>query len=281
MSEDEGFILLMGIIAGVAGAFTLSSSRLHELFTRGNAGIGLHRLVVLASLAWTGYVIAFHGDESIRGIYVVFYLVLGYAAVKVFGQLFGPSLIGFDLRRDVFVRGNRPIALFTAAFALATGLIYGGSLWGEADPLSDAEGGWWIPAGFFLLGWGLLVAVTALYARRGRRLQRQLRRELDLRSARTAATFVLGSSLLILQGVAGDFWGWTEGLLSLGTIALMLIGHELLGGPGDAASEPIGRGPVVSLREFLEHLLVAGLALLCLWLNHLVSQHYASALPGG
>jgi hypothetical protein len=280
VSEDEYFILWVSLFGALAAAVTLSASRLHDLFTRGNAGIGMHRAAMLATLAWILYVIAFHGDESIRGIYVLFYVVLGYAAVKSFGQLFGPSILGLNVRRDVFVRGNRPIALFTATFALATGLIFGGSLWGEADPLSDAEGGWWIPAGFFLLGWAILVVATRLYAWRGRRFHMQLRREHDMRAARTGAVFLLSSTAVILQGVAGDFWGWREGLLSMGTIALMLIGHELLAWlPGERA-ETAGYSGIVSWRELLEHVLFVGLAVACWWLNRMIAQQYTLPASG-
>jgi hypothetical protein len=281
VSEDENLILWVCVVAGLMAAATLSSSRLHDLFTRGNRGIGLHRAAVLATLAWTGYVIAFHGDESIRGIYVLFYLVLAYAAVKGFGQLLGPSALGLNVRRDVLVRGNRPIALFTSTFALATGLIFGSSLWGEADPLSDAEGGWWIPVGFFLLGWMILVTATRLFAWRSRRFHLQLRREHDMRTGRTAAMFVLSSTFVILQGVAGDFWGWTEGLLSMGTIALMLIGHELLAWrPGGDAGE-VAYGDVMSLRELLEHVLFVGLAVGCWWLNRQIAAQYVLPATGG
>jgi hypothetical protein len=278
VGEDEALILILGLGVGVLAAFTLSASRLHTLFTRGNTGIGLHRVVVLATLAWTGYVIAFHGDESIRGIYVLFYLVLVYAAVKGFGQLLGPRVLGFDLRRDVLVRGNRPIALFTAAFALATGLIAGGSLWGEADPLSDDEGGWWIPVGFFVMGWLILLAATAIFAWRGRWLQHQLRRELDMSAARTASVFVLSGTSVILPGVAGDFWGWTEGVLSMATIALMLIGHELLAGRRTPVPEPLGGEAILSLRELFEHLLFIGLAAACWLLNRWIAQQAVVAV---
>ena len=280
MGEDENVILLFGLAAGLFSAFMLSTSRLHEMFTRDNPGVGLHRIAVLFTLAWTGYVIAFHGDASIRGIYVLFYLVLAYAAVKGCGQLLGPRWLGFDVRREVLVRGNRPIGLFTASFALATGLIAGGSLWGEADPLSDDEGGWWIPAAFFAMGWAILVVSTKIYARRGGRLPMQLRREHDMAAARTAAMFVFSTTAVILPGVAGDFWGWQEGLLSMGTIALMLIGHELLVPRGDGGAQPVGQEMVMSLRELLEHTLYVALAVSCWWLNRVIAHGHAIAAGG-
>jgi hypothetical protein len=183
------------------------------------------------------------------------------------------------VRRGVFERGNRPLALFTAAFALATGIIFGGSLWGEADPLSDDEGGWWIPVGFFLMGWIILIIASALYAWRGGRFRMQIRREHDMAAATTGAVFVLSSGAIILQGVAGDFWGWTEGFLSMGTIALMLVGHELLAGRAERDAET-GR-PVSHAREFLEQALFVGLAIVCWLLNRMISAHYAQPAVGG
>lgn len=279
MSEDEGFVFLFCLLVGAAGAFTLSTSRLHELFTRRNPGIGMHRAAVLLGMVWSAYVIEFHGDPSIQGVYVLFYLVLAYAAVKLFGQVLGPIVLGLDVRRDVLVRGNRPIALFTAALALSTGILCGGSLWGEADPLSDAEGGWWIPVGFFSLGWAILMVAVALYVWRGGRFHVQLRREHDMGAARTGAMFVLSSSSLILQGVAGDFWGWTEGLLSMGTIALMLVGHELLGGRRTDAPPPAAGGPPMTARELLQHCMFLALTLGCWWLNARIAQHFV--VPAG
>lgn len=69
MSEDEVFVLLTGGALALVGALALSTSRLHGIFTSGNVGIGLHRLAVLLAVAFAGYVIAFHADPSIRGIY--------------------------------------------------------------------------------------------------------------------------------------------------------------------------------------------------------------------
>lgn len=280
MSEDEVLISILGLVLGVASAITLSASRLHGVYTQANPGIGLHRAVVAATLAWTLYVIEFHGDPSITGVYVAFYLLLAYAAVKFFGQLVGPLILGLSVRRDVFVGRNGPIALVSAAFAAATGAIFGACLWGEADPLSEDEGGWWIPIGFFLLGWTLLVTSAALYAWRGRRLGRWLRREHDPSAARTAAVFCLSTGALILQGVAGDFWGWAEGLLSMGTIALMLLGHEFLSARFGDGPAPTDRGPMTA-RELLQHALFLGLALSCWGLNTLIARHFVGPAAGG
>lgn len=278
MEESEVFIFLIAMGASLGGAVTLSASRLHPLRTRANLGIGLHRLAVLLAMLWTAWVIRYHADPSVAGFYVVFYLVLTYGLIKALGQGLGPLLLGFNVRREVFVGGNRPVGVLTAALALATGLLAGGSVWGEADPLSDDEGGWWIPMGFFLLGWGVLMLSTWLYIRRETRLVHRLRREHEMRPALNAAVFVLSCASLVLQGVIGDFWGWSEGLLGMGTIALMLFGHELIArhhaDTGDGAPRSAAAG-------LFEQALYVGLALACWALSSWISARYTQPLVGG
>jgi hypothetical protein len=75
MSDDEVMVFIFSLAAGFVGAVTLSPSRLHPFHTQANPGIGLHRLVVLLALLWTAWVIRYHGDPSIVGFYVIFYLL--------------------------------------------------------------------------------------------------------------------------------------------------------------------------------------------------------------
>jgi len=228
MSGDEVFAFILSGVAGLVGAYTTRVSSLPNVYTQGNPGIGLLRLAVAASIAWTAYVIQFHGDPSIQGVYVAFYLVMAYGVTKVFGQL-SAQFFGVGLRSDVYERKNLAGAQFIAAFTLATGIVFGGSLWGEADPLSDAEGGWWIPAGFFLMGWGTLVLATALYLWRDPgSFRQQIRQERDTALAWSTALYVVSTATIIFEGVAGDFWGWRHGILGMGTIVLMLVWHELI-----------------------------------------------------
>ena len=132
-------------------------------------------------------------------------------------------------RVDVGERRNFPAALFIASFTLATGLIYGASNWGEADPVGEGEGGWWIPLGFFLMGWLVLVGSLTLYAaREPGSLRRSILQDRSLRDARAAAAYVLGTSVVISEAVAGDFFGWLHGILGLGLIVVMIVVHEVL-----------------------------------------------------
>lgn len=277
MDDSEVFVFLFALGASLGGAVMLSASRLHPLRTRANPGIGLHRLAVLLAMLWTAWVLRYHADPSVTGFYVLFYALLTYGLIKAFGQGLGPMLLGFNVRREVFVGGNRPVGVLTAALALATGLLAGGSVWGDADPTGDDEGGWWIPAGFFLLGWGVLMLALWCYIRREDRLVHRLRREHELRPAVNAAVFVLSSASLVLQGVTGDFWGWSEGLLGMGTIALMLLGHEWIARHHADTGESARRSAAASL---MEQALYVGLALACWGLSSWISARYTQPLAG-
>lgn len=267
MSDDEIMVMIFSGIAGIVGAVSTRTSTMPRVYTRNNPGIGLLRLATLASVLWTAYVIQYHGDPSIQGIYVFFYLLMAYAVTKLFGQLF-TALFGVHLRSDVYERKNFSAALFIAAFMLATGIIFGGSLWGEADPLSDDEGGWWIPVGFFLLGWSVLVFSTMLYLwREPGAFSRQIRQERDSGLAWSTAVYILSTSSLLLEGVAGDFWGWRHGILGLGTITVMLVVHELVAFAGRSA-------PPSSWFRLAERLIYIGAAGAAWAANRVIDQMY-------
>lgn len=234
MSDGEIMVMIVSGIAALIGAHVTHISSLPSLYTKRNPGIGLTRLAVLCSVAWTAYVIQYHGDPSIEGIYVFFYLLMAYGATKAFGQ--GISrFYGVSLRVDVYEHNNFAAALFIAAFTLATGIVFGGSLWGEADPLSDAEGGWWIPVGFFMMGWISLAVATGLYLwREPGSFRQQVCQDRDAALSGSAAVYVLSTSTVLLKGVSGDFWGWRHGMFGMGAIALMLVGHEIVALAGGA-----------------------------------------------
>ncbi|TVR49477.1 MAG: hypothetical protein EA425_12195 [Puniceicoccaceae bacterium] len=227
MSDDEIFVLIVSAMLCFVGIGATHTSRLPPMMLRRSAGLGLVRVAVAFAMAWIFFVLLFFADPSVTAIYVAFYLVMGYAVVKVFGQCFS-SLFNIRFRIDVAERGNLAAAWFVAAFVVGTGLIFGGSLWGEADPDGDGEGGWWIPFGFFLSGWFSLLAATGLYLWREpgptRRMIRQDRRIAD---ARSAAFYILGSAMVLAEAVAGDFHGWIDGLLAVAAISGMLITHEI------------------------------------------------------
>ena len=239
MSGDEVFVLIIAVVVAVVTAAATSPAMLPALMFRRNAGAGLLRLSVVAAMGWILFVLLTYSDPSVKGsgLYIVFYLVIGYAAVKLLGQA-AAGLYGPRVRIDVGERRNFPAALFIAAFTLATGLIYGASNWGEADPVGEGEGGWWIPLGFFLMGWFVLVGSLTLYAvREPGSLRRSILQDRSLRDARAASAYVLGTSVVISEAVAGDFFGWLHGILGLGLIVVMIVVHEVLASREDPTGD--------------------------------------------
>jgi hypothetical protein len=244
VSEGETMVMLVSTVVAIATAAATRTETFHRLYLRGNPAPGIVRLGVWLSMAWIGFVLWRYADPSVRGIYVVFYLVMGYAVVKVFGQL-AASLYGARTRVDAVERRNVPAALVIAAFTLATGLIFGGSLWGEADPVGDGEGGWWIPASFFALGWTTLVIAFGLFlSREHGRLANRLQRERSLEDARAASAFLLGTGIALTEAVSGDFWGWRHGLLTFGVLAALVLVREAFAAVQTRAHRPGTAGDI-------------------------------------
>ena len=253
MSDDEFIVMLLSCGAAIGSIAYTTVSGLHPLCLERNPGPGLVRLAIIGGLAWIAIVLHWFGDPSIVGIYVWFYMIMGYAVIKVFGQI-GGEMFGISMRVDVAERRNWPAAVFLSAYTFGTGLIFGGSLWGEADPNSDYEGGWWIPMGFFLLGWGVMTIGTAIYhLREPGRFRTSVLRERNLHSAAGAASFTLSTAVLMTDAVSGDFFGWGAGLLDVGLAAAMLVGHELLRTPSGIAFESQSRRTI----EFVLYIVLA------------------------
>ncbi len=255
MSDDEIFITIVAAMTAIGSAMGTSVRGLHPLCLERNPGPGLVRLAVLGSMAWLGIVLTFFGDPSIVGVYVWFYFLLGYAVTKLFGQVF-MLWGGISLRVDVAERRNWAAALVLAAFTLGTGLIFGGSLWGEADPNSDYEGGWWIPMGFFLQGWLVMAVLFSIYIwREPGRFRLGILQQRNESEARGAASFTLSTAVLMTSAVAGDFYGWGEGLKDIALAAAMLVAHEFL-------RPPTGVPDVGGARRAFECALYLALAIL-------------------
>ncbi|HMP89839.1 MAG TPA: hypothetical protein PJ991_06545 [Kiritimatiellia bacterium] len=228
-SEDEWVVFIIsGIIVffGFLGQLLTGKPR---LYLRNTSASGLVRLSVLLSMGWVVYVLYNHADPSVVGAYRMFYILLGLAVIFIFG-LGGAGRTGMRNGVDVMERNNPAAGVLIAAFVLATGMIYGGSLWGEADPDGDGEGGWWIPMGFFISGWISLCIATVLFRRRETSsITRRIRQMRNPREALGFALYLLSSGWILCEAVAGDFYGWKQGLTTVGAIGGMLVTHEVIG----------------------------------------------------
>lgn len=227
MEEDE--ILLFLAAGGTTVAYHLLKGSLyvHPMYLRQNPYPGLTRLGLLGSVLFTLYVLLTFADASVTGIYIVFYLLIGYT-LTLWGGHFAMGMVGVRYRIDVCERRNPAAALTIVGLHLAVGLIYGSCLWGEADPYSDDEGGWWIPVGFFAMGYAVFMAGLWAFGRREHRgLRYQLIGERSVGAARATLTYALSLAWIISGAVAGDFFGWAHGIAAIGQVVVLLLIHEV------------------------------------------------------
>lgn len=279
MDPLEVLVFVLALVALVPTLASTGNFGTHHLFYRGNPWPGLVRLSVVAGMLWTWVVILVWADASVRGFYVIFYLVLGYFAIKVFGQI-GGALFGLRYRVDVVERRNGAVAIVLSAFTLATGMIFGGSLWGDADPVGDDEGGWWIVGVFFILGWLALCTAFAFYLVRERRRRGRTvlppRQEMEphrvpflsgIDDPRPAAFFLLASGVTLTDAVSGDFWGWRHGLLTFGVLAGLLLVHEISASAVGRRAETGSRGGLRLVESALYMALAFGAVTLNRWFD--------------
>jgi hypothetical protein len=253
MDPDEIFIAVVSLGLALTGLQLNSTHRMHRLFFRDTRWIGLTRLATGAAMLWILFVLLKFADPSVAGIYVWFYLLMGYAVVKTIAPL-GAWLFGVRFRVDICERRNPAAAVFHAAFVLATGMIFGGCLWGEADPVGDDEGGWWIPLGFFFAGWGaLLVAIAVFFWREPGPTRLRIRRDRNLPEARAAAAYTLVAAWLLTEAVAGDFYGWRHGLMAVGFIFGLLVVHDVFAFAEARATALVGSAGRSRLWEILAY----------------------------
>ena len=227
MADDEWIIFIGSGVAALAGHWVTGTWRLHPLVFRGNPQPGLIQVALALAMAFVAYVLWRFADPSVTGIYVAFYLLLGYALILWTSRLLGGAL-GARFRVDVVERRNPAAGLFLAMLTVAVGVVYGSCLWGEADPYSDDEGGWWIPLGFYVMGIVVFGVAMVAYARReAGGLRRALVSDRDVAAGRAAGTYALSVAWVVSGAVAGDFFGWAHGGAAVGQVVVLLVAHEL------------------------------------------------------
>jgi hypothetical protein len=227
LEGEEVFIFIVSVaLACFTFPFALGWFK-HRMFIKRNPAAAVPMLAVVAALVWVGFVLRYYADPSVTTIYAIFYFVIGLAVIASCG-FWTPVAYGLRVGVDILQRKNLAVAWAVGAFIFVTGMIYGGCLWGEADPVGDDEGGWWIPLGFFVMGWVVLLIAVGIYIRgEPHSLRVRLVQDRSLSEARAVACYMLGVGMVITNAVAGDFWGWWEGILGLLVVTLMMVTHEL------------------------------------------------------
>lgn len=255
---EQGFTFGAAATMGLWGWKYTNSSNLHPLYLRDNPGPGLIRFAVWAGMLWCIFTIMVFGSERIVGVWHLFYLIIGFGAIQVFGVK-GAETFGVRVRPDVFERKNWGAAMFIAAFVLSTGMIYGGSMWGESEQatlqadlekyggvfqtMPSYDDGWWIIMLFFLLGWSILFVTMKLWFLREKSVTGSgIRRDRLVEDGRAAALYCLGVAIPLTDAVSGDYYGIEDSLVGFSVIALPVMAHEFLRPPSAEAhrdpSEP-------------------------------------------
>lgn len=250
---EQGFVIGGAATMAWWGWRYLSTSSLHPIYLRDNPGPGMAKAAVWLGLGWCVFTIAVFGSERIFGIWYFFYLLIGLGAIYAFGVK-GAETFGVRIRPDVYERKNVGAAMFISAFTLATGLIYGGSMWGESDEaaleygaifevLPSYEDGWWIIMLFFAMGWGILFITMKLWFWREKSVSgSDIRRNREVADGRAAALYCLGCAIPLTDAVSGDYHGLEDSLISFGVIALPVLAAEVVRPPAPEAdrdpSEP-------------------------------------------
>ncbi len=237
IEESAAFTFMA--VAALMGWYESHSRSLHGLYLKNNPAPGLVRAAVLIGTAWIAFTLFFFGSDRITFIWYFYYLIIGVGCIYLFGMMAMRSL-GFDLRTLAYLRRNRGAALIISAFMLSTGLIYGGSVWGESEPesfeafagpfevLPSYEEGGWIIALFFVLGWVILYAVMAIFFARHKDLKQRIIRGHDEKVAEAVAFYCLGCAIPITSAVAGDYHGLADSLTGFSALALPVLAGEIV-----------------------------------------------------
>lgn len=206
MDELEVIVFISSIALAGWAIYKTFIVQYHPLFFSWNPGLGFVRLSVwLGFLFAANTVIRFSASDIVTNIvYIIFYLVMAYAVIKVSGQL--DPIYRVSYRVDVLERRNSMAGFYLGARTLAIGLIFSGSIVGEGP-------GFYVVIGFFGMGWlALELAVYLLCKIRNWNLKKTILRESDIARTSIIAAWYISVALILRIACAGDFIGWGIGL---------------------------------------------------------------------
>jgi len=233
------------------------------LFQQQNLAYLIQRLslVVAQIIAMTGAIAATPGHAvadviwlAVEGIWILLFLL---AARVLVDKVVLSSVDNLMAMRE----GNTAIGIVEAGFYIGFGLILNGSLSGSAPTIGQ---GFLASLVFSLLGVALVIGVYWLHEYVTPYHVRSALKEGRVATALELAGVLIAVSLVVRQGVAGDFTGWGVGLTSFFSVALLAVAllysmrfllNKLL--PGTCKLVDIHEGNLVGAAGFMAGLFVA------------------------
>ena len=152
--------------------------------------------------------------SDVRGIYVIFYMMIGAAWVGV-GTLLLP-VHGIFPAVDLIERRNPAVRLPIAGALLGMTLCFAGGNIGDGP-------GWWVvffSAGLATLGWILLWALADLFTG----ITRSITVERDNAAGMRLFALLVGSGLILGRAVAGDWHSTLDTVIDFGELAWPAVG---------------------------------------------------------
>jgi uncharacterized membrane protein YjfL (UPF0719 family) len=193
------------------------------LFQQQNRAYLIQRLsiVVAQIIAMTGAIAATPGRAvedvtwlAVEGVWILLFLL---AARVLVDRVVLSRVDNLTAMRE----GNTAIGIVEAGFYIGFGLILNGSLSGSAPTVGQ---GFLASMAFSLLGVALVIGVYWLHEYVTAYDVRGALEEGRVATALELAGVLIAVSLVVRQGVAGDFTGWGAGLTGFFSVAILAVG---------------------------------------------------------
>ena len=214
-------LLVGGLLWLVHNALTRVDDR-RVLFEEGNVGYLVQRsaLVLAYGIAVLPTITRGEGDHPWASLPVqAAHLAWVFVALLGVRYLVDAVLLR-ERNAEEILAGNVALAVLEAGFYLGFGFVLNGSLTGGAPTLALSLVSTVV---FGLLGLAVLVGVFWLHEAVTPWSVRGLVRERSLTAAFEAGGVLTAVGVVVREGVAGDFTGWTDGLVAFAATTLFAV----------------------------------------------------------
>lgn len=217
-----GIILVLVVMAwSIVNILTTKFDDHEEIIERRTVPFIMIRVAMLAGqvLATVPLVSVKSDNTKLDILWLVFGGLGIILAFNLLRPVLDKLLYGKVLSANFLREASVATAIVQSAFYLAVGLIIGGSFTGSAPSVSVA-----IRSTLLFTGLGLLVLlVSYLLAGKLYGMRHAVKHDGNCAAALILSSIVLGLGFMLQTAIAGDFNGWTNGLVGFAIYALIGI----------------------------------------------------------